>query len=115
MTKAKIVARNPVTIVLLIGTCVLLLISEKNDGSSPSLAIAINIRGCIVRMQRVEHLLGKKRYNHLVFVCIVPILNLKQCENETCGSKDPVNDAQRAVQDPIVMIYLRKDKIKTML
>lgn len=36
---------KPVTNVLLTGTWLFLLISEKNDGSNPSLAIAIKIRG----------------------------------------------------------------------
>jgi hypothetical protein len=38
-------APKPVTNVLLTGTWVLLFTSEKNDGSNPSLAIAIKIRG----------------------------------------------------------------------
>lgn len=61
MKKAKIVASSPVTIVLFIGTWVLLLISEKNDGSSPSLAIAINIRGCRLRIQKSNIYFRRKK------------------------------------------------------
>lgn len=44
--KAREAAQMPVTIVLLTGTCVFSLTSEKKDGNSPSLAMAINILGC---------------------------------------------------------------------
>lgn len=43
---AKTAAARPVIIVLLTGTRVCLFMSQKNGGSSPSLAIAIKIRGC---------------------------------------------------------------------
>lgn len=45
MKNAKAAARTPVTTVLFTGTWVCLFISAKNDGNSPSLAIAIKIRG----------------------------------------------------------------------
>ena len=45
MKNDKIAATIPVANVLLTGTWVHLLTSEKKDGSNPSLAIAIRIRG----------------------------------------------------------------------
>lgn len=45
MKKAKTAAQIPAKIVLLTGTWVLLLISEKKGGNNPSLAIAISILG----------------------------------------------------------------------
>lgn len=45
MKKARAAAQMPVTTVLLTGTCVVLWTSEKNDGSRPSRAMAINILG----------------------------------------------------------------------
>lgn len=45
MKKAKIAAKAPVTIVLFTGTSVRGLMSEKNEGSKPSLAIAMRTRG----------------------------------------------------------------------
>lgn len=45
MQNDKTAAQIPVTIVLLTGTWVRLLTSEKKEGSNPSLAIAINILG----------------------------------------------------------------------
>lgn len=46
IAKARAAAQMPVTIVLLTGTCVCLLTSEKKDGNSPSRAMAISILGC---------------------------------------------------------------------
>ena len=45
IVNANAAATRPVAIVLLTGTWLCLFMSEKNDGSSPSLAIAIKIRG----------------------------------------------------------------------
>lgn len=45
MKKAREAAKIPVRIVLLTGTWVRLLTSEKKDGNKPSLAIAISILG----------------------------------------------------------------------
>lgn len=66
MKNDKVAAITPVNIVLLTGTCVRLLTSEKNDGNNPSLAIAIRIRGWETQNKALLKLLGASRkYIHI--------------------------------------------------
>ena len=64
MKKAKAAAQIPVKIVLLTGTWVLLLTSEKKGGNNPSLAIAISILGWGKAQQR--SIISAKKHNSVI-------------------------------------------------
>lgn len=71
--------KMPVAMVPLTGTWVCLLMSEKNDGSNPSLAIAISIRGYLFATERKRELLSREKERWILSQEREKILSVSKC------------------------------------
>lgn len=90
MKKARSAAKMPVAIVPFTGTFVVLFMSDKNEGTNPSLAIAINILGWLSKKKTTSPWFSFKKCRRRSTVVIMYLR--KDWAQQTCKESGDCSD-----------------------